>query len=85
MVFGLVDEVLDQAVKEENQKAREIKRNHIFSVWKIVSEEFLINYGGEVDNQDVMKALLLLSFQIVFFVSNIDVGFDKLEKQLAIG
>ena len=50
MVFGLVDEVLDEAVKEENQKAREIKRNHIFSVWKIVSEEFLVNYGGEVDN-----------------------------------
>jgi hypothetical protein len=76
VIFRLIDEVLGEAIKDENKKSREIKRNHVFSVYKLVAEDFGQVYEKEVEREQIMKALLLVAMEVVFFVSNIDVGWE---------
>ena len=48
IVFELIDVVLGEAIKDENKKSKEIKRNHIFSVFKLVADDFGVMYPEEV-------------------------------------
>jgi hypothetical protein len=39
-IFQFIDDILAQSIKDENLKSNEIKRNHIFSVYKLAAEDF---------------------------------------------
>ncbi len=47
-IFQTIDEVLKDAIKDDNAKCKDIKRNHIFSVYKLVAEDFGLIYPTEV-------------------------------------
>ncbi len=75
---------MKDSIKDDNVKCKDIKRNHIFSVYKLVAEDFGLLYPTEVESEETMKAILLVAIEIVFFVSNIDATLDKLEQQIKV-
>jgi hypothetical protein len=82
LVFKLIDEILSERLKDENEKSKEIKRSLIFSIYKLASEDFVALNPNDCDNENMMKAILVFSLEIVFFVSNIEASFSELEQQL---
>lgn len=51
----------------------------IVALYKIFSEEYLNVNSYEKDTPDLMRAFLGLSMELVFFVSNISLTFEKIE------
>lgn len=81
LIFDIIDQILPEAIRNENIKSIEIKRNQVFSVYKLVAEEFGSANPAELESPEIMKAILLVAMEVVFFVSNIDFSFDKLEQR----
>lgn len=60
-VNSLIDAVFDLDQKNFDQKSKELKKEMILSLYKLVSEEYLAANSFERDTPGLMKAFLALS------------------------
>lgn len=83
-VNSLIDVVFNLDQKNFDQKSKDLKREMILSLYKLISEEYFAANSYERDSPALMKAFLALSFELVFFVSNISLSFEEIEEVLEI-
>jgi len=80
LIFKLIDEILGERLKDANENSKEVKRNLIFSIYKLTSEDFLMLNPNDCESENMMKAILAFSLEIVFFVQNIEATFAEIEQ-----
>lgn len=84
-VSHMIQELLEKISDKKNDKMKEIKSNLIFSLYKITSEEYCQQYPHDRDSEGMARAILVLSTELVFFVSNITTTFEEIEQMIDTG
>lgn len=83
-LISIMNKVFDLQRAETERINKESKEEMIISLYKIFSEEYLTANPFEKDTPELMRAFLALSMQLVFFVSNISLTFEKIEEELQV-
>lgn len=83
-VVALIDRVFDLEDKNMDQKSKDLKKNMILPLYKVISDEYFAANTFESDTTPLMKAFLALSIELIFFVSNINFSFEEIEDTIEI-